>query len=119
MCSWSPTPRVRASFCQAFAHVVELRQGAILLGSNEPIPIERGRWREILRSEGVRARLGLARAQKVLAMLRTAQAVPHDRWSAPEALLNRDLFPRDELDTPGLAGAARESGALLNPHAPR
>ena len=45
MCAWSPKPRVTATFMAAFRHVVEMRQGQLLVGSNEPIEIAVDAWR--------------------------------------------------------------------------
>jgi spermidine synthase len=37
--TWSPTPRVHATFCSVFPHVVGV-DGFVLLGSNEPIALD-------------------------------------------------------------------------------
>jgi spermidine synthase len=99
---WAPTPRVRQSFRRAFPHVLTMRRGRILLGSNAPIPIERQRWKSVLHSEVVRARLGVQRAREVMRTLRAARPLPGlaAEGGADEAPLNHDLFPRDELISP-------------------
>ena len=95
MSAWSPKPRVTATFMAAFPYVVEMRQGQLLVGSNQPIEILADAWRARAASPEVASYLGVNNARKLaeaLATARVAEAVgvgPDD--------LNRDLFPRDEF----------------------
>jgi MFS family permease len=102
MCTWSPTPRVYLGFIEAFAHVVELDGGQVLLGSNEPITIDTEAWRARLREAPLAEYLGELVTSKVDTSLTTALAAD----PGPRARLspNRDLFPRDEFSTPYPAG---------------
>lgn len=97
ICAWSATERVRASFTKAFPYVVEfgnVRHGPILLGSTGRIPIDPDAWIARLEARQVKRYLGFARAG-IDEVLRTAEPlVMNDH---PEDMLNRDLFPRDEL----------------------
>jgi hypothetical protein len=106
MCSWTPTPRVEATFRQAFPHVLRF-EGGIFIGSNERIPIDRDAWTARLGSKGVTGYLGEGVARLVLRKLRTgerlAPVVPAD------ADLNHDLFPRDEFLVPP-ASSVRSQG---------
>ncbi len=49
MCTWSPTPTVHATFRRAFPHVIELEQGLLLIGSNEPLEIDPAEWEQRIR----------------------------------------------------------------------
>ena len=93
MCAWSPKPRVTATFMAAFPHVVEMRQGQLLVGSNEPITIDLDAWRARGGSPEVTSYLGANNARKLVDALATARIA--DR--VPAADLNHDLFPRDEF----------------------
>jgi predicted membrane-bound spermidine synthase len=98
MCTWAPTPRVHASFTAAFPHVLELDAGRVLIGSNQPIAIEPAAWQARATAPQMVGYLGPARVQALVEFLRGARLAvrrppgPHD--------LNRDLFPRDELNSP-------------------
>jgi spermidine synthase len=98
MCSWAPTPRVIASFSQAFPYVVSLDDDQILLGSHEPISVDRALWKERVKSPEVSRYLGRERVQAILEGLRTATRLESRPLSGGE--LNEDLFPRDEFRTP-------------------
>jgi hypothetical protein len=97
MCSWAPTPRVEATFRQAFPHVLRF-EGGILVGSNERIPIDRDAWIARLGAKPVVDYFGEGLARLVLRHLRTGERLetvgPADRG------LNHDLFPRDEFLVP-------------------
>jgi predicted membrane-bound spermidine synthase len=92
MCSWAPTARIHATFRQAFAYVLELSEGKILLGSNEPIPLDVAAWRARLAEPAVQRYLGRARSREVDDYLGSARPA-----SGPLMELNEDLFPRDEF----------------------
>jgi spermidine synthase len=99
MCSWAPTTRVRNSFRHAFRHVLLLAGGQVLLGGNEPIPVDRAAWEARLAQPGVRAQLGGAEAAgAVLEALADARVMDEAPASARE--LNLDLYPRDEFRAP-------------------
>ena len=96
VCTWSPTPRVFASFKAVFPNVLEMRDGEVLVGSLDPIAVDRERWRARVFSPEVQAYLGEGRAQGVwrdylLAARPAGESEVRD--------LNHDLFPRDELNT--------------------
>jgi hypothetical protein len=97
-CTWAPTPRVHATFLRVFPHALEARDGGILVGSREPLPVEPDAW--LRRLEASTAYLGRSRTD--LVRERVGELVP----AAPPAdvPLNRDLFPRDEF----ASGGARE-----------
>jgi spermidine synthase len=100
MCTWAPTPRVKASFLEAFPHVVEIDYGQVVIGSREPIPLQRVQWRRRLESPEVAAYLGGPEiTSRVLEHLQTANAARRDDSSSP-SMFNRDLFPRDEFLSP-------------------
>jgi hypothetical protein len=91
MCTWAPTPRVRATFRSVFPHVLATtRGGQVLLGSREPFDEARP-WLEAA-SPRLRAHLG-AQAPRVLDVLASLAPLEAGR----RMQLNRDLFPRDEL----------------------
>ncbi|HEY7818952.1 MAG TPA: fused MFS/spermidine synthase [Vicinamibacteria bacterium] len=117
MCVWSATPRVRASFASAFPHVLEfgnVEHGPILVGSNAPIPLEPETWVARLRSREVSRYLAHA-AEPLERVLRSAVPVVLEA-PPPEAMLNRDLFPRDELSFDSVAVA--EPAPLADPLEP-
>jgi predicted membrane-bound spermidine synthase len=100
MCTWAPTPRVRASFLEAFPHVVEFDGGEAVIGSREPIPLQRVQWRRRLESPEVAAYLGGPEiTSRILEHLQTAKAA-RKVDSLPPSMLNLDLFPRDEFLSP-------------------
>lgn len=95
MCAWSPKPRVTATFMAAFRHVVEMRQGQLLVGSNEPIEIALDAWRARAASPEVTSYLGANNARKLAEALGTARIAEPAAVTAGD--LNHDLFPRDEF----------------------
>ena len=97
LCSWAPTTRVRRTFLRAMPYALELADGTILVGSRRPLGLDLAAWEERARSGAVRAYLGEDRAQKVLAVLRTARPAEAE---GPAEDVNRDLVPRDEFNRP-------------------
>ena len=100
MCTWAPTPRVGASFRKAFPHVLEgMWNDVMMVGSNDPIPIDRPAWRRRVESQEVSAYLGPTRAREVWARcLETAQTADPPSTMGPTE--NGDLLPRDEFRSP-------------------
>jgi len=97
MCTWAPTPRVRAAFLAAFPHVVAPRDRSILLGSREPIVVAPEEWSSRADEASVTAYLGSDRAADVKRVLaRVAPLTRDDETADP----NTDLFPRDEFLAP-------------------
>ena len=100
MCTWAPTPRVYATFCRAFPHVLEFTHGEFqyLIGSSEPLAARLEDWLARLRSEAVSGYLGVTIAGEVAASLKTVRraTIPEEMDVEP----NLDLFPRDELRVP-------------------
>ena len=97
MCTWMPTRRVYQSFLAAFPHVVAFR-GDVLVGSNEPIEIDTNRWLSRLAGSRVRHYFGSTLVGRVVTVLRSGRPADPDRF--PATRVNRDLFPRDEFQTP-------------------
>jgi predicted membrane-bound spermidine synthase len=98
MCTWAPTSRVHATFQSVFPHVLELAEGQILVGSADPIAVDLPAWQARLTSGPAVAYLGLPRVNELLALLRGAR--PAVRQPIGPSDVNRDLFPRDELNSP-------------------
>jgi predicted membrane-bound spermidine synthase len=102
MCSWSPTPRTRATFARAFPQVLECAGGQILIGSVDPIPGDPGVWSARLRAPAVWSYFGTEVAEDVLERLRSCRL--GGALAAPDSDLNRDLYPRDEFAAPRSGG---------------
>jgi len=96
--TWLPTRRVRSTFLAVLPYVVELTDGNIAIGSRSPIPIDTATWSERLFDAGNTAYLGRQRAMGVWAELQGVH--PADREAEAARPINRDLFPRDEFNTP-------------------
>jgi spermidine synthase len=94
VCSQAPGRRAALSMAAAVPHGLDF--GNIVIGSNDPLPVDVAGWTERLAAvtdyfgpevaEGIRARLAAGTP---------LVANPHSRRG-----LNTDLFPRDELQTP-------------------
>lgn len=96
--TWAPTPRTHHTFHSVFPHVVEVPP--MLIGSNEPITVDLQAVRARADSEPVRsyfARAGVDITPMVEVMFATLKPVPRPAAPAPAAMINTDLFPRDEL----------------------
>ncbi len=91
MCTWAPTPRVRATFREVFPHVLETEGGVILIGSRYPLQLDVPAWEA--RLQAVAPYLGDLRARTVGERLRTLTPAV----GPIDILPNRDLFPRDEF----------------------
>jgi spermidine synthase len=98
MCTWAPSARVHGSFITAFAHVVELDAGRVLVGSNDPIRFDPAAWQARATAPQMVAYLGPARVQELAGFLRGARPAVHRPLGARD--VNRDLFPRDEFNSP-------------------
>ena len=90
-CTWSPTPRVRATFMRVFRHVRSTARGHVLLGSATPLPT--ATTLEPALQAAALAHLGPERLAEVLAELSGMEAVA----GKPTMRANLDLHPRDEL----------------------
>jgi SAM-dependent methyltransferase len=97
MCTWAPTPRVRATFLKVFPHALEA--GGMLVGSLEVLPLDVAEWTARALSPPVTEYLGNHAARQVVRALRGAQPA-HASGYVPQNRLNHDLFPRDEFLTP-------------------
>lgn len=97
--TWSPTPRVRATFLSVFPHVVAV--GDTLLGSDAPIAFDPLAIRERLRHPAFQAHFAKAGVD-ISALVETELSERPVEIFGPEAPrstdgdLNTDLFPRDE-----------------------
>jgi SAM-dependent methyltransferase len=98
VCTWAPTARIYASFHAAFPHVVGLENRAIIVGSNEPIPVEVEAWAGRASSAAVASYLGAGLSEEVVK--RVLKIKPLVRTGRRVVELNHDLFPRDEFLTP-------------------
>jgi spermidine synthase len=96
LCSQTPTRRASLSFAAALPHAIDL--GNIMVGGNEPLPIDVPAWQARLYAPDVLAWFGSEVAEGILERLREARAP----WGNPASRrgLNLDLFPRDEFSTP-------------------
>jgi predicted membrane-bound spermidine synthase len=93
MCSWSPTPLVQTTFRLAFPHVLEMENGLLLIGSNDPIELDLAAWETRLReTSGYLTESILQDCLNSLPQSRLAAPV------APNSMTNTDLFPFDEFN---------------------
>ncbi len=102
VCTWAPTPRVRATFGAALPHVIQADAGGgeiVLVGSLEPLAIDRGAWRARAESAPVRAWLGPTISNTLVSLLRGTHRLDPASVAGLGAP-NADLFPRDEFLTP-------------------
>jgi predicted membrane-bound spermidine synthase len=96
VCTQKPSRRVGLTFAEALPHALDL--GNIVVGSNQPLPIDLPAWEARLRRPEVAGRFDPETLQGILDRLR--EAVPARRNPGARVGLNRDLFPRDEFGTP-------------------
>ena len=94
--TWRPSSRVYATFVSSLPYVIQLAGGQVLIGSNSPIPLDPAAWQERLSANT--AYLGRQRAAGVWEELKTVE--PVDPPPIPPGRINRDLFPRDEFNSP-------------------
>jgi len=98
--TWAPTRRIHDTFISVFPYVVSLP--GIMLGSNEPLSVDRAGMAARLDDPRVRdhyARAGIDIVQLMQAYLPDMPVrfgPDFDRSTLGE--LNTDLFPRDEFD---------------------
>ena len=100
MCTWAPTARTALTFRSVFPHVVELDGGQILIGSNEPIPLDQERWSRLLKRTDTTAYLGPQISRECLDGLVSARILPplSDREKVIQT--NTDNHPLDEFEIP-------------------
>ena len=97
--TWLPTPRVHNAFVRVFPYVVSVP--GILVGSAEPIELDRERIAARLAEPGVRehyARAGINADELMAAYLVNPARYAPDFPRATLTDYNTDLFPRDEFD---------------------
>ena len=98
MCTWAPTGRVRRAFSDVMSHVIEFRDGEIIVGSNQPLSVDTRLWVERLRALQTEHEIDAEEARDLETALRTAK--PFDARGAKSVKPNRDLYPRDEFLAP-------------------
>ncbi len=100
VCTWAPTPRIYSTFVTVMPYVIGLGDRQVLVGSNEPLDVDLPAWRARLRSPEVRTYLGEEGVASTDWMLERLQALHRSGRREPERDRNRDLFPRDEFNSP-------------------
>ena len=96
VCTQKPSRRVGLTFAEALPHALDF--GNMVVGSNDPLPIDPAAWEARLLRPQVARRFDTETLEGMRARLREAR--PARRNPAPRVGLNRDLFPRDEFGTP-------------------
>jgi predicted membrane-bound spermidine synthase len=100
VCTQAPSRRALLTFAAALPYVLDL--GNVMVGGNDPLPIDLPAWTERLHAPDVLAYFGPAVAEGILDRL--SQARPAKGNPASRRGLNYDLFPRDEFSTPARTG---------------
>ncbi|HEU0105336.1 MAG TPA: hypothetical protein VFT38_04150, partial [Vicinamibacteria bacterium] len=100
ICTWAPTARIYSTFVAVMPYVVGLGDRQVLVGSKEPLDVDLPAWRARLRSPEVSAYLGEEGVASTDWMLERLQALHRSGRREPERDRNRDLFPRDEFNSP-------------------
>jgi predicted membrane-bound spermidine synthase len=95
-CALAKTPRIRAAVSQAFAHTVFFRED-LVMGSADPIPVQKELWRQRLWSPRMLDYLGKARVRQVLEFVEAAE---YRLARDSRADVNRDVDPKDEFFRP-------------------
>jgi spermidine synthase len=96
VCTQIPSRRAALTFSEALPHVLDF--GNLMVGSNEPLPIEPEVWIARLRAPEVAGYLGEEAVAGIEERLREARR--GHRNPDTQRGLNYDLFPRDEFQTP-------------------
>jgi predicted membrane-bound spermidine synthase len=96
VCSQKPSRRVGLTFAEALPHVLDF--GTMVVGSNQPIPIDVAAWEARLRAPGVARRFD--EESRAGISERLAGVAPGARNPTARVGFDRDLFPRDEFGTP-------------------
>ena len=96
LCSQKPARRVGLTFAQAMPYALDF--GNMVVGSNEPLPIDPAAWEARLRQPEVARRFDAGTLEGIRERLFDAQ--PARRNPTARVGLNHDLFPRDEFGTP-------------------
>jgi spermidine synthase len=96
VCTQKPSRRVGLTFAEALPYALDF--GNIVVGSNDPIPIDTAAWQARLATPGVVRRFAAVTIEGIRDRL--LDAVPARRNPAARIGLNQDLFPRDEFATP-------------------
>ena len=105
--TWVPTPRVERTFLSVFPHAV--RSGDVIMGSSNPIEIDRGAIRRRLDDPEVQAYYangGINIRDLMNARLGTIRTFAlSDAERAQISDINTDLYPRDEFGNVSMGGA--------------
>ena len=96
MCTWAPTRGTISTFSKAFPHVLQLDGGYMLIGSNQPIALEREAWAAKFDGTALSAYLGDDVVRECLYSISQATIYSAE---AESGMLNTDLFPFDEFVT--------------------
>jgi spermidine synthase len=96
VCTQKPSRRVGLTFAEALPYALDF--GNIVVGSNDPLPVEPAVWEARLRQPEVARRFDREAVDGI--SIRLHEARPARRNPAARVGLNRDLFPRDEFATP-------------------
>jgi len=100
--SWSPTPRVHATFVHVFPHVLSF--GDIVVGSSDPIRFDAAEIRARSLHPAVQEhydRAGIDIEALLAPYLSSAPRAIHSSGEPPaDGDMNEDLFPRDEFSVP-------------------
>jgi len=99
--TWVPTDRVSRTFLQVFEHAA--RFGAILIGSNEPIRLDRAAIERRLADRRVQQHFGHAGVdigRQLRPLLDHARLFGPDPERRRVTDVNTDVHPRDEFDIP-------------------
>ena len=96
VCTQKPSRRVGLTFAEALPYALDF--GNIVVGSNDPLPIDPAAWEARLLRPEVARRFDAETLEGIRARLH--EALPARRNPGALVGLNRDLFPRDEFGTP-------------------
>lgn len=95
MCTWAPTPGTILTFSKAFPHVLQLDGGLLLIGSNQPIELDREAWAAKFDETSLSAYLGRDVVRECLYSI--SQSALYTAEPEP-GMPNTDLFPFDEFN---------------------
>jgi spermidine synthase len=92
MCTWAPTPLVAATFRQVFPWVLEMENGLLLIGANQPLNPDPHAWEQRLRKAAPHVPGPILDECRIL--IPAASILPP---ASAEEFTNTDLYPFDEF----------------------